>query len=149
MSTASPEACANLDDVLYWCFITMKQVERLYEFFAMYTKESSSDEKVTGYSPEQQRISILVAGDIHFLLTAVTNLIKATSKRLLPDDVKKARLDIAASEKVEHLRNIYEHWEKTKEAFSKNREKVDQQSGTKIITLTGHRGHYHGMQTVL
>jgi len=50
-------------------------------------------------------------------------LIKATSKRLLPETVKDVRLDAEMAEKIEHLRNIYEHWEKTKEAFSKNRKK--------------------------
>jgi hypothetical protein len=38
---------------------------------------------------------------------------------LLPGEIKNCKLDTYIAEKIEHLRNIHEHWEKTRETFSK------------------------------
>jgi len=119
MQNRSFEERANLDDVIYWHWTSMKQLERLRQSFDAQMNAMESFDPRQGYSLQHKQINVLTAADTHFLLVAVTNLIKAMSKQLPPGTIQDRRLDMTMSEKIKHLRNIYEHWEETREVFSK------------------------------
>lgn len=114
------EEYTNYGDVKYWLWVSINQVYRFRQSFNDGLSAMESFEPSLGHSLRHQYANARTSGDMHFLLIATHNLVKASSKRLLPDRIKINRLKNETAEKIEHLRNIHEHWEKTRAAFTNN-----------------------------
>jgi hypothetical protein len=110
----------NYEDVKYWLWTTIEQVKRLRQSFTAQMAALQSFNPNAGYSLQHQRINAQTSADMHFLLVAASNLLKATSSNPLPQAIKDNNFEPAMAKKIRSLRNIYEHWEETRETFSSN-----------------------------
>jgi hypothetical protein len=84
----------DLKTALSWCFIGLRQVERVRESFAALR------------SADAQRLRSLYEGDVHFLITAAYHMNKALKG--MPSGPS---LPHPLDDQVVELRHLIEHWE--------------------------------------